>query len=111
MITNDMHFHLQEQKEGYWWWKWRALAKGKNTSPSMSLFKEVRNLWPKWCRCGFEGKVESVGCWVGAYPVHLQSTLLSPSHSFCMKVPAPKIMSLLSPMVFSISSFDVVSTK
>ncbi|KAH1073932.1 hypothetical protein J1N35_026260 [Gossypium stocksii] len=43
--------------------------------------------------------------------VHLQSILLPPSHSLCIKVPAPKIMSLLSPMAFSISSFDVVSTS
>ncbi|MBA0743763.1 hypothetical protein Gogos_006418 [Gossypium gossypioides] len=99
------------------------LQKGRTRSPSMSLFKEaltllhtkpVAEMVPNWkpFQVDVDTKVRWKALVVGlVHPVHLQSTLLSPSHSLCIKVPAPKIMSLLSPMAFSISSFEVVSTS
>ncbi|MBA0688907.1 hypothetical protein Goari_006669 [Gossypium aridum] len=99
------------------------LQKGRTRSPSMSLFNEaltllhtkpVAEMVPNWkpIQVDVDSKVRWKALVVGlVHPVHLQSTLLSPSHSLCMKVPAPKIMSLLPPMAFSISSFEVVSTS
>ncbi|MBA0805345.1 hypothetical protein Gohar_004867, partial [Gossypium harknessii] len=67
--------------------------KGRTRSPSMSLFKEALTLLHT------KPVAEMVPIWK---PVQVDVG---------SKVPAPKIMSLLSPMAFSISSFEVVSTS